>query len=604
MAPNTLMSLLVRLGVSSGDFDKGMDAAEKKSHSTAGNIVSGMSKVGAGVAAGLAGAAIATGAFLASTIGPASDLNETVSKVGVVFGESAKEVLAFGKTAANALGMSENAALSAAGTYGNLFRAMGMTETTSAGMSTELVKLAGDLASFNNMDPTEVLDKLRAGLSGETEPLRSLGVNLNQALIEQQALSSGIWDGVAPINAAQKAQASYALIMEQTTLAQGDFARTSKGLANQQRIMAANFANLKVTLGTALLPAIVAISNLLSEAFSNPAVQAGIGAIVSKLTEFANWVVAQIPVVIAYFQNLSAWFSNNQPVIVGILAALGVALLAFGVTSAIAAATAIAPMLPVIAIIAAIGVAVGLLYAAWTTNWGGIQDKTAAVWAWLQGVWAGFQAALASLANYWTTVLLPALLTVYNFLSITVFPLFQAIGNFIGTVFTIAITALAGAWQNILLPALTAAWDWLTKLWSAVSERLAPALSTLSPIVQAVAGFFGTGFSNALSGILTFIGLVTDAIVAMTTALQNIKLPAALTPGSPTPFEMGLRGINDALKTVASTGLPTMQAQFSTTSEQGSAGGAGAMGGGIDYEEMGRVIARAMTSALARSEFA
>jgi len=183
-----------------------------------------------------------------------SDLAETESKVGVVFGDQADAMLRWGESAAEAMGMSSNEALAAAGTYGNLFRAMGIGVDVSAEMSQNLVQLASDLASFNNMNPDEVLDKLRAGLSGEVEPLRSLGVNLNQALIQQEALNLGIWDGVGAINAAQKAQASYSLILKQTTLAQGDFERTSEGLANQQRILDAAQEDLAATIGEYLLP--------------------------------------------------------------------------------------------------------------------------------------------------------------------------------------------------------------------------------------------------------------------------------------------------------------------------------------------------------------
>lgn len=188
-------------------------------------------------------------------IAAASDLAETESKIGVVFDDQADSMIAWGQDAAEAMGMSSNAALAAAGTYGNLFRAMGIGSETSADMSKTLVQLASDLASFNNMDPTMVLDKLRAGLSGETEPLKSLGVNLNQALIQQEALNLGIWDGVGAIDAAQKAQASYSLIMQQTSLAQGDFERTSEGLANQQRILQAASEDLAAAYGETLLPA-------------------------------------------------------------------------------------------------------------------------------------------------------------------------------------------------------------------------------------------------------------------------------------------------------------------------------------------------------------
>ncbi|MFA5054493.1 MAG: hypothetical protein WC565_10560, partial [Parcubacteria group bacterium] len=217
-------------------------------------------------------AGIAAGAFAAvkiadlgrEAIAAASDLSETVSKVGVVFGEEADAVLKFGDSAATAMGMTKNEALAAAGTYGNLFRAMGMTEKTSADMSTSLLGLASDLASFNNMNPNEVLDKLRAGLSGETEPLKSLGVNLTADAVKAKAMAMGIAGTTKELSASAKAQATYALIMEQTSLAQGDFARTSGGLANQQRILAATVGNLKATLGTALLPIVTKVVSALA----------------------------------------------------------------------------------------------------------------------------------------------------------------------------------------------------------------------------------------------------------------------------------------------------------------------------------------------------
>ncbi len=253
---STLAELFVKLGLDSSEFDAGVDNAEKKGSTFGGKIGNILGK-GLGIAAAGAATAIgAVGGMIASSIGPASDLAETTSKVGVVFGQSSAAVLEWGKTTASSIGMSSNVALSAAGTYGNLFRAMGMTEDTSSQMSTSLVELAGDLASFNNMDPTAVLDALRSGLSGETEPLKRLGVNLNQAGIEAKAMALGLWDGEGAMSAGAKAQATYALVMEQTALAQGDYARTSKGLANTQRSLTATFEDIKSSIGSAFLPLI------------------------------------------------------------------------------------------------------------------------------------------------------------------------------------------------------------------------------------------------------------------------------------------------------------------------------------------------------------
>jgi phage-related protein len=213
-----------------------------------------------GVAAKAAGffvaafAAVKVGEFLKDAVTQASDLSESASKVNVVFGDAAGAVEGFAHTAALSMGISQQQALEATGTFGNLFRAMQIAPKTSADMSTGLVKLSGDLASFNNMDPTEVLQKLRSGLTGETEPLKDLGVNINQAALQQEALRLGLAKTTAEITPAAQAQAAYSLIMQQTTLAQGDFARTSGGLANQTRIMAAQFLDLKANVGAGLLP--------------------------------------------------------------------------------------------------------------------------------------------------------------------------------------------------------------------------------------------------------------------------------------------------------------------------------------------------------------
>lgn len=263
-----IANLLVKIGADTSGVETGLDKTSTMVQKTgtdmkkSGSLFADGFQSLTGISLGAAGAiSIATMAFKEAVdyskvaIEAASNMAETQSKVNIVFGTSADTVTEFGETSAEALGMSEESALAAAATYGNLFRAMEIGEKTSAEMSTTLVTLAGDLASFNNMDPEVVLDKLRAGLSGEVEPLRSLGVNLNQALIEEKALELGLWDGVDALDAAQKAQASYSLILEQTALAQGDFDRTSDGLANQQRILQGNTEDLAAAVGEKLEPA-------------------------------------------------------------------------------------------------------------------------------------------------------------------------------------------------------------------------------------------------------------------------------------------------------------------------------------------------------------
>jgi hypothetical protein len=184
----------------------------------------------------------------------ASNLNEAASKVDVVFGSAQGTVEAFAESSAESFGLSERAALEAAGTLGNLVVSMGGTQQAAADMSTDLLGLAGDLASFNNLDTDDVLEKIRSGLVGEVEPLRALGVNFNAAQVEASAMAIAIGDGRNEITEADKVMARYKLIMEQTTTAQGDFARTSDGLANQTRIAQASLEDSAAALGQHLLP--------------------------------------------------------------------------------------------------------------------------------------------------------------------------------------------------------------------------------------------------------------------------------------------------------------------------------------------------------------
>lgn len=186
--------------------------------------------------------------FLGDAAAGARDLEEAQNKVNVVFGESA-EITKWAEDAADSFGTSKRAALEAVGTYGNLFRAFGIGQGKAEEMSTSLVELAADMASFNNTSVDDALEALRSGLSGETEPLKRFGVALTDARLKEIALREGIYDGVGALDAAAKAQAAYTLILEDTALAQGDYARTSDGLANSQKRIDAAITNTTDELG-------------------------------------------------------------------------------------------------------------------------------------------------------------------------------------------------------------------------------------------------------------------------------------------------------------------------------------------------------------------
>ena len=187
----------------------------------------------------------------------ASNLEEAVSKASVVFGKGSAQIEEFGRTSATALGISSAAAIEAAGTYGNLLQAFGIGQTQAQGMSTTLVQLAADMASFNNTPIDQAITALRSGLSGETEPLKRYGVALQDVRLKTEALRLGLIKSTKEaLTPAAKAQAAYELILKDTVLAQGDFARTSGGVANSLKIIAAAGENAQVILGQKLITSI------------------------------------------------------------------------------------------------------------------------------------------------------------------------------------------------------------------------------------------------------------------------------------------------------------------------------------------------------------
>jgi hypothetical protein len=244
-----------------------------------GNLATNVARIGV-----LAGGAAITG--LVASVNAASDLNEEIDKSAVVFGRAAPEVQAFAEAAA-AIGLSRAEALGAAGAFGNMLNTVGLSQDAAADMSIEMVQLAADMASFNNEDPSEMLDKLRSGLSGEAEPLRRFGVLLSEATVKEFAYRKGIAATGDALTEAQKVQARYGLILEQTAIQQGNFALTSDSLANQQRELRARLTNTSAVIGTALLPQV--------------------GKLVGRLNDL---VIAHQPAIAAFAQELPAVFDR------------------------------------------------------------------------------------------------------------------------------------------------------------------------------------------------------------------------------------------------------------------------------------------------------
>ena len=636
-----LSKLLVALGLDATDYQKGLEGigSTTKSKLTAlGGTFSTMGsqakKLGTGLTAGVTLPIVAMGV---KAVDMASDLDESMSKATVVFGDATEAVIAFSDGSAEALGLSQQEALEAAGTYGNLFVSMGLGQDVAADMSTGLVTLASDLASFNNAIPAEALDALRAGLTGETEPLKRFGVNMTAAGVAAKALELGLADVVVDgekvhgltldladaqgkaadalkehgassaeyaqaahkvaeiktklveaskgevqeLTSAQKAQAIYALVMEQTATAQGDFARTSDGLANSTRIAKAQLADAAATMGGQLLP------------------------IGLKVVQFVSDLIDK-------FTNLSPETQKTILVVAGLAAAIGPLLL--GVGSLMSAIGAILPiigaaagamgalnlsMLPIILVIGLIVAAIALLYLAWTNNWFGIRDTLTEVWETylkpaLETLIAWFQetipVALQFLADVWNNVLLPAITAIWDFLNTYILPIFSALANVAIAVLKAELEILASIWENVLKPALEVIWSFIQgsiipifdKVATVIRDTLGPAFQWLEDHVLGPVASAFEAVKGAISGIVSLLNRVADAISSMDWS----KLPKWLIPGSPTPLELGVRGINSAVSELARVQLPRLERAMAGLGNYSAIMGTGPGGGptGDNYQ--------------------
>lgn len=270
---------------------------------------------------------------------------------------------------------------------------------------------------------------------------------------------------------------------------------------------------------------------------------------VFSIMNVVNWIRDNL---IPALQSFGQWVSDNWPAISQFLTAFGIALGLLAVIGAVIGVVLAVIHAPILLIAAAIA----LLYVAWMQNWGGIRDFLIGVWTaiqpTLQTLWTwlatNIPLAIQALSNFWTTILLPAIMRVWGFIQGSLLPLFMSIANLIGTVWVTVIMAAAGLWQNVLLPALAAVVDFLRPVIEPIFGKLAEIWSTkVMPALSPVAGVIGA-ITGAFSRLGPWITKVIRWIDELASKIGSLELPDWLTPGSPTPFELGLRGIGDALK--------------------------------------------------------
>lgn len=184
----------------------------------------------------------------------AMDAQETENLFKVSMGNMADKGMDFVNKLSEAYGLNRYELEKNLGTFNNMFDAMDIGEDAAYNMASGLTQLGNDMASFYNMKPEEAFLKLQAGITGEIEPLKRLGIVINETAVKTKALEMGLIDQGDEMTEQQKVAARYALIMEQTKNAQGDLARTMDSPTNQLRQFRGAMEEAAANLGTAFIP--------------------------------------------------------------------------------------------------------------------------------------------------------------------------------------------------------------------------------------------------------------------------------------------------------------------------------------------------------------
>lgn len=329
-----LGSLTVRLDVIDKDAVNSIDNFSTKMT----NLGTKLSKTGAIMSAAITTPLVILGKQM---FGFAADFNESLNKVDVAFGDSSDEVKAFAQTTLKSFGIAEGTALDMASLFGDMGTSMGLTTKDASKMSTGIVGLAGDLASFKNVQLDVAQTALAGIFTGETESLKKLGIVMTEANLKQYALSQGYTTAYENMSQAEKVQLRYAYVTDMSSNAVGDFTRTSDSSANATRTLNETIKEATTQFGQALLPILTPI--------------------IVKLTEMAKWFGSLDDNTKTLIISVGLFLVAIGPVV----AVIGAITTAVGMLSTAMAFLAANPIVAIIAGIALLIAAIVLLYKNW-----------------------------------------------------------------------------------------------------------------------------------------------------------------------------------------------------------------------------------------------
>ncbi|WP_439592384.1 hypothetical protein [Microbacterium sp.] len=267
-----------------------------------GNLAANLtSQIGYAVGSGLRSAI----EFGIGTIDIASSLNESLNAVTVAYGDAAAAVLKLGDDSAKAYGLSKRELNGYATQFAGFVQTIAGSSGDVVGTLEQLIGRGSDFASVYNLEVSDALEKFQSGLAGETEPLRKYSIDLSAARVEAYAYANGIAAAGDELTEAQKVQARYGALLEQTAKVQGDFLNTSGELANVNRRNAATWDDLQAKIGTGFLPIATDLATMLSDDLfpvfeqlvneQGPALSKAFVDVVPAFAEMAKDVLPKLP---------------------------------------------------------------------------------------------------------------------------------------------------------------------------------------------------------------------------------------------------------------------------------------------------------------------
>ena len=247
MANKSVGFLTIAFGADLRGFDKAMKKASRDIKKFGTN----MKNIGQDLTRNITLPVVALGG---ASVKLASDFNESLNKVQVSFGDSSKSVEDFADTTLKSFGIARGSALEMAALFGDMGTSLGMSQQEAANMATSLVGLAGDLASFKNVQ-IEVAQTALAGIfTGETESLKKLGIMTTEATLKNNEYFLSLGKSFSELTQLEKIQIRYAEVLRQSNNAVGDFSRTSEGFANQMRMLQESMKETGEEIGQKLIP--------------------------------------------------------------------------------------------------------------------------------------------------------------------------------------------------------------------------------------------------------------------------------------------------------------------------------------------------------------